>query len=116
MGKAQGPSVRLGDMGRAQGPSVRLGTWRELRGPPSDGGTWGELGSSLTLSAPKTAVVAHGAEELEDEHGHSHHGQAHDKHHHPHSRTVGLYGGEQIQQTHDNVVRRRIRNAAASLE
>lgn len=48
------------------------------------------LDPSLTLAVLETAVVAHGAEELEDEDGHSHYGQAHDKHHHPHRRTVGL--------------------------
>lgn len=48
------------------------------------------LDQSLTLAALQTAVVAHRAEEFKDEDGHSHHGQAHDEHHHPHGRTVGL--------------------------
>lgn len=45
---------------------------------------------SLTLGALQAAVVSHGAEELKDEDGDSHHRQAHHKHHHPHRRAVGL--------------------------
>lgn len=51
----------------------------------------GRLDISLTLAILETAVVAHRAEELKNEDGHSHHGQAHDKHHHPHRWAVGLF-------------------------
>lgn len=63
---------------------------------PSGWGNRDSLDPSLTLATLQTAVVAHGAEELENEDGHSHHGQAHDEHHHPHGRTVGLFGGKQM--------------------
>lgn len=52
------------------------------------------LDPSLTFASLETAVVAHRAEELKNEDSHSHHGQAHDEHHHPHGWTVGLYAGE----------------------
>lgn len=45
---------------------------------------------SLTLGALQAAIVSHGAEELEDEDGDSHHRQAHNEHHHPHRWAVGL--------------------------
>lgn len=64
------------------GPSIRLGN--------AD-----SLDPSLTLAILETAVVAHRAEELKNKDGHSHHGQAHDEHHHPHRRTVGLLKGKQ---------------------
>lgn len=50
------------------------------------------LDSLLTLASLETAVVAYGAEELKNKDSHSHDGQAHDKHHHPHRWTVGLCG------------------------
>lgn len=50
----------------------------------------GEEEEALTLAALQAAVVPHGAEEFEDEDGHGDHGEAHDEHHHPHGRTVGL--------------------------
>lgn len=50
---------------------------------------------SLTLAGLETAVVAHRAEELKNEDGHSHNGQAHDEHHHPHRWTVGLFEGNE---------------------
>lgn len=53
------------------------------------------LDLSLTLASLETAVVAHRAEELKNEDGHSHHGQAHDEHHHPHRWTVRLFEGKQ---------------------
>lgn len=53
------------------------------------------LDQPLTLASLETSVVAHRAEELKNEDGHSYHGQAHDKHHHPHRWTVGLYAGKQ---------------------
>ena len=46
---------------------------------------------SLTLAVRETAIVAHRAEELKYEDGHSYYGQAHDEHHHPHRGTVGLF-------------------------
>lgn len=49
----------------------------------------------LTLASLETAVVAHRAEELKNEDGHSHHGQAHDEHHHPHRWAVGFFAGKQ---------------------
>lgn len=49
----------------------------------------------LTFGTLKAAVVADGAEELKDEDGHRNYRQAHDKHHHPHSRTVRLWKGKQ---------------------
>lgn len=64
------------------GPSVRLGKTDSLD-------------PSLTLAGLETAVVAHRAEELKNEDGHSHYGQAHDEHHHPHCWTVGLCEGKQ---------------------
>lgn len=53
------------------------------------------LDPSLTLAILETAVVAHGAEELKYKDGHSHNGQAHDKHHHPHRWAVGLFERKQ---------------------
>lgn len=63
-------------------PSIRLGNTDSLD-------------PSLTLASLQTAVVAHGTEELKNEDSHSHHGQAHDEHHHPHSWAVGLFRGKQ---------------------
>lgn len=47
-------------------------------------------GRTLTLARLEAAVVAHRAEELKNKDGHSHNGQAHDEHHHPHGWTVGF--------------------------
>lgn len=58
-------------------------------------GNTDSLDSSLTLAGLETAVVAYGAEELKNKDSHSHDGQAHDKHHHPHRWTVGLCGKKQ---------------------
>ena len=44
----------------------------------------------LTSSVCEAAVVAHGTAVLEDEDGEGHDRQAHDEHHHPHRRAVGL--------------------------
>lgn len=54
---------------------------------------------SLTLGALQATVVSHGAEELKDEDGDSHHWQAHHKHHHPHRRAVGLCNAQKNTQT-----------------
>ncbi len=53
------------------------------------------LDPSLTLASLEAAVVAHRAEELKNKDGHSHHGQAHDEHHHPDRWTVGLFAGKE---------------------
>lgn len=55
---------------------------------------------SLTLGALQAAVVSHGAEELKDEDGDSHHRQAHHKHHHPHRWAVGLCDTHTHRKTH----------------
>ena len=44
----------------------------------------------LTFGTDEAAVVAHGTQVLEDEDGDGHNRQAHDEHHHPHRRAVGL--------------------------
>lgn len=49
---------------------------------------------TLTLARLEAAVVAHRAEELKNKDGHSHNGQAHDEHHHPHGWTVGFCKGK----------------------
>lgn len=68
----------------------------ELHTDPSiKEGNTGSLDTSLTLASLETAVVAHRAEELKNEDGHSHHSQAHDEHHHPHCWTVGLFKKKQ---------------------
>lgn len=54
---------------------------------PDPGPRW-----ELTLAAGEVLVVADGAEVLEHEDGYGHHGEAHDKHHYPHGRAVGLWG------------------------
>lgn len=58
---------------------------------------------SLTLGALQAAVVSHGAEELKDEDGDSHHRQAHHKHHHPHRWAVGLCNAHTHTHTSDAV-------------
>ncbi len=45
----------------------------------------------LTFGADQTAVVADWTEVLEHKNCHRHHGQAHDKHHDPNCRAVGLW-------------------------
>lgn len=45
----------------------------------------------LTFGTQQTAVVAHWAEVFKDEHRHSHHSQAHHKHHDPNCWAVGFW-------------------------
>lgn len=52
----------------------------------------GDGGRGLTLARGQAAVVADGTEVLEDENGDGDHSEAHDEHHYPHGRAVGLWG------------------------
>lgn len=58
-------------------------------GGTGDGGGRG----ALTFGTDQAAVVSNRTAVLKDEDRDGHHGETHDKHHHPDRRAVRLYGG-----------------------